>query len=55
MYLPERVMHQFGYLQVILRHPSKFVAPTIRRLDVIFKDLDSHLVPNEHRMVSALV
>lgn len=57
LYLPERVMRQFVYLQIILRHPSEFVPPTIhcRDLDVIFDDFKSHLILVEYRMVLAHV
>ena len=57
MYLLERVMYPFEYLQVILRHPSDYAPPTVhhRDLGVILEDLDSHVVLEEYRRVSTPV
>ncbi|XP_058768537.1 uncharacterized protein LOC131642273 [Vicia villosa] len=48
-YLPECVMHQFGYEQTI-PHDSHFLAPiamTRRQLDEVFADWKHHMVPEE--------
>lgn len=44
VYLPERVMYQFGPFVV-----------RCRDLDAMLKNLDSHLVPENYRQVSALI
>ncbi|XP_058761987.1 uncharacterized protein LOC131635382 [Vicia villosa] len=50
-YLPERIMRQFGYQQMIPRHPyeSAPIAMTRRHLDEVFAFWEHHLVPAEAR------
>ena len=57
LHLPEQVMHQYGYLQIISRPPSKSALLTVRRrdLDAIVEDFKNHLVPKQYRRVSAPV
>ena len=46
-------MHQFGYTQMIPRHPT-LSSPLIvnrREMDEIFDDLESHLVLEEVRSI----
>lgn len=54
-YFLERCMHQFGYVQIILRSPFESThdntVPT--HLDDILADYKSHLVPKEYRKMSA--
>lgn len=47
LYLHERVIHQFGYLQIILSPLSEFSPSTFHRRDLaaILEDFKSHLVP----------
>lgn len=50
-------MHQFGYLQIIPRHPSESTSSTVHHidLDVILENFKSHLVQEEFHKVLALV
>lgn len=49
-YLSEQVMHQFGYLKIILRPPHEYAPPSVPRRDLqaILNDFESHLIPKEY-------
>ena len=48
-YLSEKVMHQFGYMQVIPREPFVYAPLTMARrdVDVMYDDYLNHLVLDE--------
>ncbi|XP_058762964.1 uncharacterized protein LOC131636367 [Vicia villosa] len=50
MYLLKRVMHQFGYLQIIPRPPHDSISSTVPRkyLQAILDNFESHLVLEEY-------
>ena len=54
-YMPERVMHQFGYTQMIPRYLVVCTPRTVkmREMDELFDDFENCLVPEEVRSTVA--
>lgn len=55
-HLPERVMHPFGYLQVVPRDLFVLAPPTMghKNVNVMYIDVYNHLLPEEAQSVPAL-
>ncbi|XP_058784371.1 uncharacterized protein LOC131659157 [Vicia villosa] len=53
VYMPKRVMRQFGFTQTILWNPAVVPPPTVRQRDMneLFDDFENHLVLEEARNI----